>query len=405
MYFEFNRYSSLLFVFFLHGLVYAILLFRKGILNETRSDKWLALFLLLCILYITPWMTGFGGWYDTQPYRDVLFYVPFQHLYFTGPVIFFYVQSLLNPSFRFGKKEWLHLLPGILYLLFSAAMVITDKLVLHRYYFLANGKDPDFDNWYQLTGLLSMLIYFFLSLRYYNLYKKLMVQVISYADIVMFKWVRNFLLAFLTSIIFRISFNIADLVSSGTYISSWWYFLFFAIIFYYIAITGYANSIETKVSFRPNLLANKPALLLAAGIDTGKRETLTEEAEVINIETASESEAVSAEVLIWKEKLLQLMNEGKLFEDPELSLAEVAKQIQSNPSYISRMINQGFGVNFNDFVNGFRIEAVKDMLNRGEQKTQTLLAIAFGCGFNSKATFNRAFKKATGQSPKEWMEK
>lgn len=114
MLFQFGFYSSLLLIFFVHGLVYSGLLWRKSIINESRSDKWLALFLLLCSLFIAPWMIGFAGWYDAQPYRDILFYTPFQQLYFIGPVVFFYVQSLLNPSFRFGKKEWLHLLPGIL---------------------------------------------------------------------------------------------------------------------------------------------------------------------------------------------------------------------------------------------------------------------------------------------------
>jgi hypothetical protein len=183
MLFEFGFYSSLLLIFFVHGLVYAILLYRKGIRNESKPDKWLSLFLLLCILYIAPWMVGFGGWYDNQPYRDILFYTPLQHLYLLGPVMFFYVQSLLNPSFHFGKKEWLHLLPGILYILFSVAMFITDKVVLKKYFFLASENDPDFDRWYQYTGFASMLLYFLLSLRYYNLYKKIIVQVVSYVPL------------------------------------------------------------------------------------------------------------------------------------------------------------------------------------------------------------------------------
>ena len=404
MLFEFNKYSSLLLIFFVHGLVYAILLYRKGVINETRSDKWLSLFLLLCILYIAPWMIGFAGWYDTQPYRDILFYVPFQHLYFIGPVIFFYVQSLLNPSFRFGKKEWLHLLPGIFYLLFSIVMVVTDKLVLKEYYFLANGADPDFDTWYQLTGFFSMLIYFLLSLRYYSLYKKLMVQVISYADVVMFRWIRNFLLAFLLMLLVRLIFYIVGMFIPDTYINSWWYFLAFAIIFYYIAITGYANSIETKIAFQPNLLTYRPALLLNYNPLQFTDYIETEEAEVIAISAVANNNE-TADVKEWKEKLLQLMHSAKAYEDPELSLTQVAKQLQSNPSFISRMVNQGFQQNFNDFVNQFRIEAVKEMLNKGEQKKQTLLGIALDCGFNSKATFNRAFKKATGLSPKEWIDK
>lgn len=399
MYFVFNRFSSLLFVFFLHGLVYAVLLWRKGLVNESRSDRWLSLFLLLCVLYITPWMVGFGGWYDTQPYRDLLFYIPFQHLYFIGPVIFFYVQSLLNPSFRFRKKDWLHLLPGILYLLFSAAVVITDKLVLKQYFFLASQEDPDFDTWYQVSGFLSMLIYFILSLRYYTLYKKLMVQVISYADVVMFRWIRNFLLAFLLMLIVRTGFYVADLFTEDSYISSWWYFLAFAIIFYYIAITGYANAVETRIPFRTNLLSYQPALLLEHD-----PEEETEEAEVITItdEPGRTLQPIPA-LEEWKEKLLVLMEASRAFEDPELTLTQVARQLESNPSFISRVVNQGFGINFNDFVNQFRIEAVKEKLAAGEFRRQTLLGIAYDCGFNSKATFNRAFKKATGQSPKDYL--
>jgi len=402
MLFQFNRFSSLLLIFFVHGLVYAILLYRKGVLNESRSDKWLSLFLLLCILYIAPWMVGFAGWYDTQPYRDILFYVPFQHLFFIGPVIFFYVQSLLNPSFRFGKKGWLHLIPGLLYLVFNIIMVITDKLVLKDYYFLANGEDPDFDTWYQLTGFISMLIYFILSLRYYLLYKKLIVQVISYADVVMFRWIRNFLLAFLLMLFVKLGFYIGDLFIEKEYTDTWWYFLVFAVIFYYIAITGYANSVETKVTFNLNLLTYRPYLLLNYHFSESSDNLITEDAEVIDIDSVA-GKPITAELKEWKDKLLHLMQVGKAFEDPELSLAQVAKQLQSNPSFISKMVNQGFQQNFNDFVNQFRIEAVKEMLNKGEHKKQTLLGIAFDCGFNSKATFNRAFKKSTGQSPKEYI--
>ena len=406
MLFDFNRFSSLLLIFFVHGLVYALLLYRKGIINETRSDKWLSLFLLLCILFIAPWMVGFGGWYDNQPYRDILFYVPFQHLYFIGPVIFFYVQSLLNPSFRFGKKECLHLLPGMSYFLFSIVMVVTDKLVLKKYFFLANGNDPDFDEWYQLTGFFSMLLYFFLSLRYYSLYKKLMVQVISYADVVMFRWIRNFLLAFLLMLLIRFGFNIHNLLFDSDYESSWWYFLTFAVIFYYIAITGYANSIETKIGFQLNLLNYRPALLLNYYPSQLPHDAETEEAEVIDISTSINADStITTDIKEWKEKLLALLKSGKAYEDPELSLTQVAKQLESNPSFISKMVNKGFGLNFNDFVNQFRIEAVKEMLTQGEHKKQTLLAIGYECGFNSKATFNRAFKKITGMSPKQWIEK
>lgn len=403
MHFSFNLFSSLLLIFFIHGLVYALLLYRKGVLNETRSDKWLSLFLFLCILYISPWMTGFAGWYDTQPYRDILFYTPFQHLYFIGPVIYFYVQSLLNPSFRFGKKEWLQLVPGLLYLLYSVVMVTTDKLVLGDYYFLASGVDPDFDTWYQLTGFVSMLVYFLLAFRYYQLYRKLMVQVISYADSVLFQWVRNFLLAFLVMLTFRLLFFVLGEIVDLAYKGFWWYFLFFGILFYYIAITGYANSIETKVPFRTSGAGSRHTLLLLPPV-SGQQEAITEDAEVISVEPFLKKQT-DEQLSGWKEKILQQMQVQKAYEDPELSLTTLARELKTNPAVISRTINQGFEQNFNDFVNQFRIDAVKKMLDKGEHKKQTLLGIAFDCGFNSKATFNRAFKKATGLSPMEWLEK
>jgi len=400
MYFSFGFYSSILLIFFVHGFVYAILLWRKGMINETASDKWLSTFLFLSILYIAPWMLGFGGWYDEQPYRDILFYTPFQHLYFIGPVIFFYVQSLLNPSFRFGRTAWWHLLPGILYLLFTVIMVVTDKLVLNDYFFLANGADPDFDTWYQLTGFISMLFYFLLSIRYYNLYKNLIVQTVSYADSVLFSWIKKFLLAFLIMLCVRFVFFIIEQFTELWYADTWWYFLTFAILFYYVAISGYANSVETKVAFKPNMMDSRPALLL-----NYQQENIWEEdAEIIEIEPTDKEQAASDEVLNeWKPKLLYLLQVEKLYENPELTLTEVAKQLQKSPSFISMVVNRGFAQNFNDLVNQFRIEAVKQKLNKGEHKDQTLLGIAYDCGFNSKATFNRAFKKATGQNPKAYI--
>ena len=408
MRFEFDFYSSLLLIFFVHGLVYALLLYRKAAINNTAADKWLSAFLVLCILHISPWMLGFAGWYDNQPYRDILFYMPMQHLFFIGPVIFFYVQSLLNPSFRFGKRQWLHLVPGMLYLLYSLLIFITDKLVLKEYFFLATGADPDFDDWYQVTGFLSELIYFFVSLRYFKLYQQLMAQVVSYADRLLFKWVRNFLYAFLTMLMVKLFFFIAaefPVFQQMRYMGPWWQYFSFSIIFYYIAITGYSNSIETKIPFRLNLLSYQPRLLLGHPVnETQGRNDFTEEAEVIEIASAQPANREEDALLTaWKPRITELLEKDRLYEDPDLSLTQMAKNMATNPSLLSKVINQGFQLNFNDFINQYRINAVKEKLLAGEARTQTLLGIAFDCGFNSKATFNRAFKKVTGLSPKEWM--
>jgi AraC-like DNA-binding protein len=402
MLFQFSFYSSLLLIFFVHGFVYALLLWRKAVVNETVPDKWLSIFLFLSVLYIAPWMLGFAGWYDTQPYRDVLFYVPFHHLFFIGPVIFFYVQALLNPSFKFGKREWLHLIPGILYFIYSVIIVVTDKLIVKKYYFLADGADRDFDTWYQLSGYISMIAYFIASIRFYNLYKKLLVQVVSYADSVLFKWIRNFLIAFLAILIVRLILFMLSFSFDLKYWDTWWYYFAFAIAFYYIAVTGYANSVKTKMPFQTNLFTAKPALLLQYNIANNDG---IEEAEVMEMEDGTTEKADDAMVEEWKAKVFTAVVTENLYANPELSLTDLAKKLNTNASVLSKAVNRGFKMNFNDFINYYRVQAVLEKLKAGEQKTQTLLGIAYDCGFNSKATFNRAFKKVTAVSPKEWLEK
>jgi AraC-like DNA-binding protein len=404
MQFFFSVYSSVLLIFFVHGLVYAILLWQKSWLNDTPADKWLSLFLFLSVLYISPWMLGFAGWYDNQPYRDILFYTPFQQLFLIGPVIFFYVQSLLNPSFRFGRKHWPHLIPGVLYVLYCLMMVVADKWVVGDYFFLADQQDRDFDTWYQLAGYCSMIIYFVASISYYNRYKQLMPSVVSYAGTVVFSWVRNFLLAFLVILLLKTLFFLVSLMINVGYWDEWWYFLAFSVCFYYIAITGYSNSTKTKIPFQAQVFTKKPAVLLWDN-NAGQSARIEEAEPVETGKAGNETLGDAAFIAEWKHKILDKVVGMKLFEEPELSLSDLANSLQTNPSVLSKAVNKSFGLNFNDFINYYRVMAVQEKLKGGSHKKQTLLGIAYDAGFNSKATFNRAFKKVTGVSPKEWLEK
>ena len=398
MLFQFGFYSSVLLISFTQGIVYSALLLAKAIKTDNKSNYWLSFFIFLCSLYIAPWMLGFAGWYDNQPYRDVLFYTPFQHLLCIGPIIFFYTQSLLNPSFKFSKKEALHILPGLLYLIYIIAIWIYDQFIFGDYYFYENGMDKDFEQWYQKLGLLSMIVYFILSIRYYNVYKKLMFQVVSYADSVLFKWIQTYLIAFLVMLLLPLVFDGIGYFfpEIKSYQGSWWFYLFFSIVMYYIAITGYSNPTNATIPFKMSFFDKSPILLLDHN-STNDLETS------IDIQYETLEKAVSPETELWKSKIETLIQEEKLYQNPELTLTDLAKKLETNVSVISKTINQGFQMNFNDYINNFRIEAVKISLSNGEHKKSTLLGIAYDCGFNSKATFNRAFKKNTGKTPKEYI--
>ena len=74
------------------------------------------------------------------------------------------------------------------------------------------------------------------------------------------------------------------------------------------------------------------------------------------------------------------------------------------PHVLSKVINEGYGRNFFDFINQLRIDELKVRLNDPRFRSYTLLSMAFEVGFNSKTAFNRSFKKLTNQTPSEYMQ-
>ena len=384
--FGFGQKSSLLLIFFFHGIVFSLLLLRKGILYNNKASKWLSFLLFLCAMYIAPYMLGYANWYANKVTIEILFFIPFMQVLLIGPVIYFYTKSLLNPSFKSDKKDRLHFIPALLYLAYSLVVFVTDKLILDEFYFYADGRDKDLANWYQTAGVISMSYYLILSLKHYSTYKKLVFDKVSFADSILFQWIQNFLIAFLSIIILRVLLFVLN-PEWGEFGSQFWHYIVFSFVVFYISINGYANAV--KMSFLNDVNSKNVNVFSELEIDDKpKQETLNQK-----------------ELDLWKEKILQLIKVDKIYENPKLTLSDVSKRLETNPKTISNSINSGFEMNFNDFINHYRIEAVKEKLKKGAHKKSTLLGIAFDCGFNSKATFNRAFKKSTAESPKDYLQK
>ena len=387
--FSFGPKSSLLLIFFFHGMVFSVLLLRNGIRHNNKSSKWLSLLLLLYAFYIAPYMLGYANWYDEDSTitREILFFVPFMQVLLIGPVVYFYTKSLLNPSFKITKKEFPHLIPAILYLIYSLIVFVTDKLILDTYYFYADGRDKDLANWYQASGLISMSFYLILSLRYYSGYKKLVFDKVSYADTILFRWIKNFMIAFLGILVLRVLFFILN-PDWGEFGSQFWHYISFSFVFYYISINGYSNAIKVT----------------AYADEKGEGLNVFSEDDK-SVKPASEDSSIEKDIELWKSKLQSAISGQQLYKNPRLTLLDVAKELDTNSKTISSVVNSGFQMNFNDFINHYRIEAVKDLINSGEHIKTTLLGIALDCGFNSKATFNRAFKKSTSLSPQDYIKK
>jgi YesN/AraC family two-component response regulator len=98
------------------------------------------------------------------------------------------------------------------------------------------------------------------------------------------------------------------------------------------------------------------------------------------------------------------MNTEKVFRESELSLADLARRLNTQPNYLSQVINEREGKNFYDYINSLRVEEFMHLVASPDSRKYTLLGLAQECGFNSKSSFNRYFKKVTGKSPSEFMQ-
>ena len=102
------------------------------------------------------------------------------------------------------------------------------------------------------------------------------------------------------------------------------------------------------------------------------------------------------------ERLGEYMKKEKPYLNQSLSLKDLAKAMDTYPHYITQVLSTVFNQNFYDFVNEYRVEEAERQLKSPSKAKFTILSIAYDCGFNSKATFNRVFKEKKGVTPTEY---
>lgn len=93
----------------------------------------------------------------------------------------------------------------------------------------------------------------------------------------------------------------------------------------------------------------------------------------------------------------------KPYLNPDLTLAALSEQLAMTPREVSELLNQSLGFHFFDFINGHRIEHAKSLLTAYPKRS--ILQILHESGFNSKSSFNTAFKKHVGMTPSAYRSK
>ena len=365
----FNPRSLILFICIVQGAIFSALLFLRYFNYKKTADFWLAVLLvLLCTSLITPFI-GFANVYDRNQW---LTFFPFSIAYSYGVCIWFYTNYLTNSARKFSRRDFLFFIPSAIYVAFR--LILFAQNLEFKDWFNDNYYVPFAAPFIFVTEFAWNVAFLYFAIEHYRKYRAWLNENFSDTEKIKFDWLRNFLYVFTSVFILGAVFDFTkSFVFKLSYIQYFYFELVLALTTYYLAIAGYLRSQTIKLNFQKVK-------------ETEERKMLLPEKELEKL----------------KLKLKNLMQDEKIYLESNLTLTDLSREIGVNSTVLSFLINKGFGKNFNDFVNEFRIAEVKEKLRTADNSS--LLAVAFECGFNSKATFNRAFKKFTGVSPKEFQD-
>ena len=302
-------------------------------------------------------------------------YIQLELLYGMGPALYFYTISITKPNFKFTKKEFIHFIPLLLEFFFYRTSFYRDG---------ANGLyiDPMPNITYvyltqQWIGILSNLIYSIISLRILYKHQDQLKQFYSKLENRSYNWLKIPIFIFA---LYPILWNILTEIDRFAFDRNLREYYFLP-NFVLLAIAC------TWISFKGYLTTNTSDLLSIENSNSSPKE-ITFELDKNFIE-----------------KLERLMQNEKPYLNPDLNLSKLSELLEMKPKQVSMKINQNCGKNFYDLVNSFRVKEFQERVKATDLQKISLLGLAYDCGFNSKSTFNSAFKKETQQTPSQLIKR
>ncbi len=307
-----------------------------------------------------------------------------------GPMLYFLLQSLIMPQERFIRSLYKQLIPYFLvWLLVSVPLALS----------IATPYFRDFGDWYaQHDYLINLpenaffLLYIYFSLRLHTRIRQAMREN-SAAEKNDLAWYRHLLLGLALIVVFDtlctfyefyfpvIPWNIGTLIAVS-----------FVVLYSYL---GYKGMFQSHILL-PDFLLTKLGTAAAQTLQKSEPELPAQKA-MRALDGYSD-----AEIEILKERLLHVVENQKPYLNEALGLGELADSLGISTKKLSELLNQHLHTNFYNFINDYRVREVIARLATPDAEKYTLIAIAYDCGFQSKASFNRIFKQKMGMSPSEY---
>jgi AraC-like DNA-binding protein len=370
--------QQLLLIGIFEALSFAILLFLKK--NRCISDGILSLFFF--IVSVSMFLVYMDGYNRSHHFRyPFLLFTAAPLILLHGPLLWFYIKTLTQQPFHVSPKHLVHLTPFLL------------MLIQHTLYFyvlspqqkISVAIDESFKSditypVFMFLVVLSPLFYFIWGIRLIKRYDHQLKNYFSRMNDINLNWLRILLLA---SIVFY--FIVGGIFLLNTlmpFISfSKLQMICFSFSTIYILFLGFYGHKQINLFATYNL----PVPLDKEEITSVPNELQTADEQFIN-------------------DLLEVMKNEKPYLNPDLNLPTLSAILKITPEYLSSVLNNLLNLNFYDFINSYRVNEFKTVCLSPDNKNYTIIAIAYSCGFNSKATFNRVFKNLTGVTPSEYMQ-
>jgi AraC-like DNA-binding protein len=365
-------FSFILVACVLQALVLIVSLFavRK---RNTRITGVLILLLMITAITLAARLSTYNRFmFELQPKLLLLSDISY---FLYAPVFYLLITRIAGVSILSKNFKWVLILPAIIYFLFYVRLAF-----IERNQFVLNNIDGKFDmvfDYASLAGLIYNVVMWVICLRLV-LEKQRSVKNYGYQPSYSYLMTLFFHLA----LILLIWFVAVTIFASGKFFG---YNVrqvhedIIDVVWIVFALTTYAHTF---------LVVRKPELFKI-------------KEEVVEDKQKGPHQKENIETL--KTTLAAIMKKQRPYLNSKITLQELADLMKINVHTLSWVINEGHNKNFFDFINEHRIEEFKRLVNSDQYKNYTFLAVAMEVGFSSKTTFNRAFKKSTGKTPREFF--
>ena len=356
-----NWRSAMLAIIMLCAIISLAYLYSREI--ERRAVAWLGAFVMAAIVSGIPVVAGFAGAFDVWPW---LTFLPTQMTLLFGPLIYLHARALMlgGPN---GRLWWL-LVPGGVYWLYQ----------LWAFLFLGDYQAKwAFNEAVHYPYVLPVVFYAGLGLMAWALFAiwRMRTRYLAWLqdhhsddDAFDPAWLTHLIAIGVPLVIVWSLENVLGRMLDLNYVERYWAEFSLFVLLFLVSIEALAR-IQRPY---PKMVGTRETAA-SGGRERSERDW---SAEGLRLKTA-------------------VIDNGWHLE-PRLSLQELARRFGMNQAYVSRALNQGFGLNFSSFINGLRVEHAKKLLH---EERLGLLEIAMASGFGSKASFNRAFKLFSGVTP------